>query len=94
MRIGVSVNPGATTRPASIDQLVDQVATLARRGFDKAVFANIFGADALTVIALVGRVVPEIELETAVVQIYTRHPVAMAQQFLQTQGAHVRSTPV
>ncbi len=87
MRIGVSVNPSAAGRPASIDQLVEQVATFARRGFHKAVFANIFATDALTVIALAGRVVPDIELETAVVPVYTRHPVAMAQQALTTQGA-------
>src|SRR3984893_9477568 len=87
MRIGVSVNPGAGGRPATIDQLIEQVAAFARRGFAKAVFANIFGVDALTVIALAGRAVPDIELETAVVPVYTRHPVAMAQQGLTTQAA-------
>jgi 5,10-methylenetetrahydromethanopterin reductase len=87
VRIGVSVNQGAGGRAASIDELVEQVAAFARRGFDKAVFANIFGVDALTVIALAGRVVPEIELETAVVPVYTRHPMAMAQQALTTQAA-------
>lgn len=44
---------------------------------------NIFGVDALTVIAIAGRVVPEIEVETAVVPVYTRHPVAMALQTTQ-----------
>src|SRR5437870_969521 len=83
MRIGVSVNQSAT----DIDQLIEQVATFAQRGFHTAVFANIFGADALTVIALAGRVVPDIELETAVVPVYTRHPAAMAQQALTTQAA-------
>ncbi|MCA1645761.1 MAG: TIGR03564 family F420-dependent LLM class oxidoreductase, partial [Chloroflexi bacterium] len=87
MRIGVSVNPSPGGRPASVDELVEQVADYARRGFDKAFFAHIFGIDALTVVALAGRVVPKIELETAVVPVYTRHPVAMAQQALTTQAA-------
>jgi F420-dependent oxidoreductase-like protein len=87
MRIGVSVNPSAGGRPATIDEVVEQVASFARRGYQKAVFANIFATDALTVIALAGRVVPDIELETAVVPVYTRHPVAMAQQALTTQAA-------
>jgi F420-dependent oxidoreductase-like protein len=86
MRIGVIVNPSAAGRPASIDQLVEQVATFAQRGFHKAAFANIFATDALTVIAVAGRFVPAIELETAVVPVYTRHPVAMAQQALTTQA--------
>src|SRR5437879_6420845 len=87
MRIGVSVNPGAGGRPVTIDQLIEQVAAFARRGFAKAVFAHIFGVDALTLIALAGREIPDIELETAVVPVYTRHPLAMAQQGLTTQAA-------
>jgi 5,10-methylenetetrahydromethanopterin reductase len=43
--------------------------------------------DALTVIALAGRIVPNIELGTGVVPIYARHPVALAQQALTVQAA-------
>jgi 5,10-methylenetetrahydromethanopterin reductase len=88
MRIGINTNPSAGGgRPATLDQLVEQVASIASRGFATAAFANISAYDALTLIAVAGRAVPDIELETAVVPIYTRHPVAMAQQAVTTQAA-------
>jgi F420-dependent oxidoreductase-like protein len=43
--------------------------------------------DAMTAIALLGRLTGRIEIGTAVVPIQTRHPVAMAQQALTTQLA-------
>ena len=43
--------------------------------------------DALTVVALAGSVVPGIELGTAVVPTYPRHPVMLAQQALTVQAA-------
>jgi F420-dependent oxidoreductase-like protein len=88
MRIGVMVDasaPGGGV--ASVDQLVGQVAARANDGLDSAWFANIFGVDALTMVAVSGRAVPGIELGSAVVPIYTRHPQAMAQQALTTQAA-------
>jgi 5,10-methylenetetrahydromethanopterin reductase len=87
MRIGLNINPSAAGHPASIDQLIEQVASFAEQGFSTAVFAHIFGVDALTAIALAGRVVPNIELATGVVPIFTRHPMALAQQALTTQAA-------
>jgi 5,10-methylenetetrahydromethanopterin reductase len=87
MRIGLIVNPSVARRPASIDQLIEQVAGIARDGYSTAVFAQTSGIDALTVIALVGRVVPELELSTGVVPIFTRHPVSLAQQALTVQAA-------
>ena len=47
--------------------------------------AQIFGLDALTALAVVGREVPRIELGTAVVPTYPRHPMMLAQQALTTQ---------
>jgi 5,10-methylenetetrahydromethanopterin reductase len=88
MRIGISTNPSAGGGAlATIDQLVEQVASIARQGFATAAFANIFAYDALTAIVVAGRAVQAIELETAVVPIYTRHPVAMAQQAVTTHAA-------
>ena len=88
MRIGIQTNPSAGGgRLATLDQIVDQVASFATQGFATAAFANIFGYDALTVVAVAGRAVPRIELETAVVPIFTRHPVALAQQAVTTQAA-------
>jgi F420-dependent oxidoreductase-like protein len=42
--------------------------------------SNIFGVDALTALAVAGSRVPGIELGTAVVPTYPRHPAALAQQ--------------
>src|SRR6266851_1923815 len=87
MRIGVGTNQSVRGQAATVDELIEQVEHHARHRFDKAVFAQLSGVDVLTVIALAGRVVPDIELETAVVPIYPRHPVALAQQALTTQAA-------
>jgi len=87
MRIGIIVSQTVARRPASIDQLIEQVASIAHDGFSAAVFAHTSGVDALTVIALAGRIVPDVELGTGVVPIYTRHPIAMAQQALTVQAA-------
>jgi F420-dependent oxidoreductase-like protein len=88
MRIGINTNPSAGGgRPASIDQMIEQVGRIAEQGFATAAFAHISGLDALTVIALAGRAVPRIELETAVVPIYGRHPAVLAQQALSAQAA-------
>src|SRR5438105_132514 len=88
MRIGINLNQSAGGgRPASIDQIVDQIARTERAGFSTAALAHLSGLDALTTLAIAGRVVPRIELETAVVPIYVHHPVAMAQQALTVQAA-------
>jgi F420-dependent oxidoreductase-like protein len=49
--------------------------------------ANIFGLDAIASLGIVGRETERIELGTAVVPTFPRHPVAMAQQALTTQAA-------
>lgn len=88
MRIGINTNPSAGGgRPATVDQLIAQVATIERGGFATAAFAHVSGFDALTMIALSGGAVPRIELESAVVPIYVHHPVVMAQQALTVQAA-------
>ena len=48
---------------------------------------NIFGLDALTALAVAGSAVPGIELGTAVVPTYPRHPAALAQQALTVAAA-------
>lgn len=86
MRIGINTNQGGA-RPATVDQLIEQVQNIAEAGFATASFSQVSGIDALTVIALAGRQVHGIELATAVVPIYTRHPMVMAQQALTAQAA-------
>jgi len=44
--------------------------------------SNIFGLEALTSLAVAGSQVPGIELGTAVVPTYPRHPAVLAQQAL------------
>jgi F420-dependent oxidoreductase-like protein len=48
---------------------------------------QIFAHDALTLLALIGREVPRIELGTAVVPTYPRHPMMLAQQCLTVNAA-------
>ena len=81
MRIGIGV--GGST----IDEVVANVRAAADDGFSSAWVANIFGLDAMTAIAVAGREVPGIELGTAVVPTYSRHPYYMAQQAMSTQAA-------
>ena len=77
MRIGVSL--GERGGPAALDKLADDVGRAADDGFASAWMSNIFGVDALTALAVAGSRVPGIELGTAVVPTYPRHPAALAQ---------------
>ena len=92
LRIGVSLAeppPG----PDPLGHLRDQLQTSADDGFASAWLANIFGVDALTALAVAGSQVPGIEVGTAVVPTYPRHPAALAQQALTAQAAvHGRLT--
>ncbi len=82
MRHGVIID---VSKP--IDGVVDQVSKLAEQGIATAWCSQIFGYDALTLLAVVGREVPDIELGTAVVPTYPRHPIMLAAQALTTQAA-------
>ncbi|TDD00440.1 TIGR03564 family F420-dependent LLM class oxidoreductase [Nonomuraea deserti] len=70
-----------------IGDLRDQIAGAARDGFTSAWLSNIFGLDALTALAAAGGQVPGIELGTAVVPTYPRHPAALAQQAMTVNAA-------
>jgi F420-dependent oxidoreductase-like protein len=86
LRIGVSLaEPPAG--PDSLSGLREQIEAAAADGFASAWMANIFGLDALTALAVAGSTVPGIELGTAVVPTYPRHPVTLAQQALTAQAA-------
>lgn len=56
-------------------------------GFASAWLPNVSALDALMVLALAGRETARIELGTAVVPTYPRHPVVLAQQALTAQAA-------
>jgi len=85
MRIGIGIGDIAGA-PAGIDGLVAQAKQAEADGFASGWFANIFGMDAIMAAALCGRETGRIELGTAVVPTYPRHPVAIAQQALSAQA--------
>ena len=86
MRIGIMA--GATQGPeASLDGMLDKAARVEAQGFAALWMANIFGLDAITTLAIAGQTTRHIELGTAVVPTYPRHPTAIAQQALTAQVA-------
>jgi len=80
MRIGIM--SGDSGRNNTIDALVARGQEVERRGFAAMWMANIFALDAILTLAIVGRETKRIELGTAVVPTYPRHPFAMAQEAL------------
>ena len=84
MRIGIFT--GDVSGSGGIDAIVGAARQAADDGFPSLWLPQIFGVDALTVAAVIGREVPEIELGTAVVPTYPRHPMMLAQQALTTNA--------
>lgn len=84
MRIGI--NDG-TLNDGTIEQVIENARVVEEQGFASFWVSQIFGHDAMTTLALVGREVPRIELGVAVVPTYPRHPMQMAQQALTTNAA-------
>jgi 5,10-methylenetetrahydromethanopterin reductase len=78
MRIGVSLQDPSGPDPMA--KLREDLQRAADDGFASAWMSNIFGVDALTALAVAGNQVPGIEVGTAVVPTYPRHPAALAQQ--------------
>jgi F420-dependent oxidoreductase-like protein len=72
---------------SSFSDTVAELRRLAEAGFDHAFASQIFGHDALTLLAAAGAQVPGIGLGTGVVPIYPRHPMMLAQQALTVQAA-------
>src|SRR6185436_5984365 len=83
MRIGIF---GGTAR-RSIDDVVRAAQRTEQDGFAHYTLPQIFGLDAMGMLAVIGHQVPRIELSTGVVPTYARHPVTMAQQALTVQAA-------
>jgi 5,10-methylenetetrahydromethanopterin reductase len=85
MRIGITARP--ERGGDALGTLVDQARAARDGGFSTFWTAQIFGADALTALAVVGREVPDIHLGTAVVPTFPRHPSVLAGQALTTNLA-------
>ncbi len=84
MRIGIIIG---ASEGGDLDALVAEAKSLEEAGFASLWAANIFGLDAIMTMAIVGRETKRIELGTAVVPTYPRHPTAIAQQALTASAA-------
>ena len=82
MKIGI--NGSGMVQKASVTAITEHAATAAEQGFAHYWLAEhpTGGLDALTTLALVGQRVPDIELGTAIVPTFPRHPMALAGQAL------------
>lgn len=89
MRIGITYGGAARVegKLEGLDKHIQRAVEAERNGFDSVWFAQTFFADALTSVALAGVRTHRIELGTAVVPTFPRHPLVMAQQALTTQAA-------
>lgn len=86
MKIGIgSVIAGSPS--AKLDDFVAEVKAAEADGFAFYSLPNIFGYDAISVLAIAGRETSRIELATGVTPTPPRHPFAIAQQALTAQAA-------
>jgi 5,10-methylenetetrahydromethanopterin reductase len=85
MRIGLGLGDigGA---PADVDGLIAQARQAEADGFASGWLAHIMGIDAITAAGLCARETRTLEVGTAVVPTFPRHPTAMAQQALTAQA--------
>jgi len=85
MRLGTVISmPGD---PVTTSGLIERVVEAEAAGFASAWLPQVGTIDALMTLALAGAASTEIELGTAVVPTYPRHPTVMAQQALTVQDA-------
>lgn len=84
MRIGLMLSARAGME--SIGELEARARSFEVTGFDSLWVPHVFGFDAISLAALVGRATERIEIGTAVVPTQPRHPAALAQAAL-TAGA-------
>jgi F420-dependent oxidoreductase-like protein len=85
MRIGWFLGSGLTA--PTMAALVDEAVAAERDGFDSFWLAQTFGPEILAVLAMAGQKTKRIELGTAVVPTFPRHPMVLAQEALTAQGA-------
>ncbi len=82
MRIGLYVGD-----QSDLQSQINQTRAAAEHGLASVFFNQMLAWDPLTVAALAGAAVPEIELGTAVVLTYPRHPISLAAQALTVAAA-------
>ena len=84
MRIGLNAS-SLVVMGATVDQYVEHAAQAEADGFSSWWMAQLGAPDALTALGAVGRGTESIELGTAVVPTWFRHPLMLAAQALTTQ---------
>lgn len=85
MRLGIFI--GTMGSATGLEGQVQQVVDAEQDGFDSFWAAQVSGVDVMTLFALAGSRTTRIEMGTAVVPIFTRHPLVLAQQSMTTQAA-------
>ncbi len=70
-----------------LEATIELATQLRARGFTRMWSSQIFGPDTLTVLAVVGREVRDVDFGTAVVPVQPRHPTMLAAQARTVQGA-------
>ena len=86
MRIGIN-GSSLIAVGASLEQMIDHVAEAEADGFSSYWVAQLAVPDALTAIALMGARTSTIEIGTAVIPTWPRHPLMLAAQALTVQEA-------
>jgi F420-dependent oxidoreductase-like protein len=86
MKIGLLAGADNATS-SSINQLVAFARSAEQHGFDSFWMAHFIGLDAITALTVAARETDRIELGSAVIPSYPRHPVALAQQALTASAA-------
>ncbi len=72
---------------SGVEAIVAAVRDAAAAGVRRAWLPQVFSGEALTIIAVAGREIPDIEFGTAVIPTYPRHPLVLADQALTTAAA-------
>jgi 5,10-methylenetetrahydromethanopterin reductase len=81
------VDIGVMVGGSGLAAVLDAIREAADAGLRRAWVPQVFGVEALTAIAVAGREIPGIELGTAVVPTYPRHPLVLAGQALTASAA-------
>src|SRR5437868_14024731 len=70
-----------------VADVIAAVQDVADAGIRRVWLPQVFSNEALTVIAIAGREIPDVEFGTAVIPTYPRHPLVLALQALTTSAA-------
>src|SRR5688500_12887657 len=85
--IAAMVDIGVMVGGNGPDAVVAAVREVAEAGVRRAWLPQVFTGEALTIIAIAGREIPDIDFGTAVIPTYPRHPLLLADQALTTAAA-------